>query len=203
MVANEFDAGDGGGERQRLAPEGGKEEHVFFQQRHDIAAAGDGRDRHAVRHGLGKQAQVGPHPEVLLGASERAAESGPHLIEDQQRTVAIADRPQLGEKSVLFVLEDKGFQDHAGRIAVDGTYDRVEIVIVERVGELRGAGRDPGVAIGDRDVPIVPAVIAAAEHLLAARIGARQAHRGAGDITPGLGETHRLGVRDARAHELG
>src|SRR6478752_1202449 len=83
-LAQIFDRGFGGGQRQRLTAEGREEEHVFFEQAHHVGAAGEHRERHAVGHGLGKAGQIRGHIVVLLGTAERHAEAGPHLVEHEQ-----------------------------------------------------------------------------------------------------------------------
>ena len=46
-----------------------------------------------------KQARIRCHAELLLRAAERQPESGPHLVEDQQRAARSAELLDLLEKS--------------------------------------------------------------------------------------------------------
>ena len=89
-VAQIFDGGFGGCQRQRLATEGGEEEDVFFEQPHHLGTARQHRKRHAVGHSFGEAGQVCRHVEALLGAAERDPEARPHFVEDQKRAGVLA-----------------------------------------------------------------------------------------------------------------
>src|ERR1700674_2775421 len=203
MGAQLADGRLGGGQRQRLAAEGGEEEHPLVELRHDVAAAGHHRQRHAVGDRLRETGEVGTHRETLLRAAQRQAETGPHLVEDQQRPDLVADPPQLGEEAVARLLEGHRLEDDAGGLVVDRVHDRRQVVVAEGGGQLRHRPRDAGVAVGDPDVPVVPAVVAAAEHAIAAGEGARRPHRRGGRVAAGLAVAHRLGPRHQLAHQLG
>src|ERR1700687_3918442 len=79
MGAQLADGRLGGGQRQRLAAEGGEEEHPLVELRHDVAATGHHRQRHAVGDRLREAGEVGAHRETLLRAAQRQAGPGPHL----------------------------------------------------------------------------------------------------------------------------
>src|SRR5262249_9517892 len=77
-----------------------------------------------------------------------------------------------------------------------------EIVVVERRRESRHLGGNASIAIGDRDVPVVPAVVAAADDARTPGVSAGQANGGARYVPPPLAEPDVFSARDDLAYEL-
>ena len=126
-----------------------------------------------------KQARSARHAEALLRAAEREAEAGPHLVEDQQRAARRAEllagsarKPSRGASNVV------GSRITQAVSSSSASSTDCEIVVREGVGQRRDvASGMPRLRSVTRDVPVVPAVVAAAQHLVAAGEGARQPHR--------------------------
>ena len=177
-----------GRQGERLAAEGGEEEDVLLQQAHHVGPAGQDRERHAVGDRLREAGEISGDAEPLLRAAERQPEAGPHLVEDQQGSARRAEVLQPLEKIGAGRLERRRLQDHAGDVVVERRVERREIVVGEGVGQRSDLGRDPQPAIGHRDVPVVPAVVAAAEDLRAPGVGAGEPDGRGGHVGAILGE---------------
>ena len=139
----------------------------------------------------------------LPRAAQRQPEARPHLVEDQQGPARLAQCLEPGQEALARGLEGRRLEDHAGGVVIQGVGHRVQVVVRDGVGEGRDVLGHAGVAIGDADVPVVPAVVPAAEHLFAPRERARQPHRRGGDVAAVLGEAHALGPRHDVAQALG
>ena len=85
------------------------------KQLHHLAATGETTDGEAVPHRLCENRQVGRHAEARLGAAERDAKTGDHLVEDQQYVVLRAELAHAGE-----IAGRRG--DHGG-VAHDRLHD--------------------------------------------------------------------------------
>src|SRR5438477_12543753 len=85
---------------------------VMTAEPHDLALAYQRRDSEAVAERFAKCREVRFYAVMALGRALRPAKAGHHLVEDQQRTVAMAQLAQLGQKSarsldVLRILQDQ------------------------------------------------------------------------------------------------
>ena len=173
-------------------------------------AAAHGR---AATHRLAPRRDVGEHPVPLLGAAERQAESGDHLVEDQQDLVLVADLPHPLEEAGLgrdhAAAREHGLADDGGELVAMVAHEALgPVKVVERPGddqlllEARDAGmkarrlrRPLGTGRLERErVAVEEPVVAGLplEDLLLARERAREAYRGLGGLGPGIGEAHLL-----------
>ena len=75
----------------------------------DVGPARYGSTWKSAAEDLCKRREIGPYPEVLLGAAFRDSEPGYDLIEDEYDTVALSHLAQLGEE-----LGQDGLQTHVG-----------------------------------------------------------------------------------------
>ena len=183
----------------------------------DIGAAGDGPAGQAAGEDLGKAREVRLHAEGGGRAAGGDAESGDHLVEDEERAVP------FGEKAER--VEELGAERHLAEGGAGGLDDRGGDVRVrgEGGGELRfiarfeqpHLGRDPaehahrGRAVEMARVAgghmVVPAVEMAfeAEQRIAAGEGAREPHRHQRGLGAGRREAQAFGERDQAAHRGG
>ena len=64
---------------------------------HEVAAAAVRRHRQSAADHLAERREVGGDAEALARAAERDAESGHHLVEDQQGAGCVGEPPQARE----------------------------------------------------------------------------------------------------------
>ncbi len=72
----------------------------------------------------------------------------------------------FSQEAAVFTLEHKRLKDHASGLIADGAFQRGDVVVVKGKGEILRIGGDAGAAVGDGDIPVMPAMVAAAQHLL-------------------------------------
>ena len=127
---------------------------------HDLASAAERAERQAAADHLAERRQVRPDAVMRLGAAERDAKSGHHLIEYEQRAMARAVLAQRFEKARRRQNEvhvaGHRLDDHGGdlrSLARERRVERFEIVVAQHQGMRRGflgyAGR-ARVAEGER-----------------------------------------------------
>ena len=115
---------------------------------HDLPAAAEGADGEAAPDDLPQAGKIGGDAGQGLPAAVGDAESGDHLVEDQEDAVLAGDLPQRFEESRPggdhpHVAGDR-FDDDAGQIpaeALDGVADRGGVVVRQRdrqFGQLPG-----------------------------------------------------------------
>jgi hypothetical protein len=143
------------GERAGLVDRAGRR-HLA----HQVAAAAEGAGRQAAADHLAEGGQVRPDAEQLLGAAPGHPEAGHHLVEDEERAVAVAQRAQP--------LEIAGLRRHQAHVAGD-RLDEDGGDLAAALGEARlgggevVVGRHQGGAVtaagtpGDEGTPIVAA----------------------------------------------
>jgi hypothetical protein len=103
---------------------------------HDRASAAERPDRHAAADHLAERGQVRRHVEEALRAPRVHAKTRHHFIEDQHRSVAIADRAQPAQEIAarhheVHVARDWLDDDAGDARAVDleRGLERIEIVV--------------------------------------------------------------------------
>ena len=102
----------GGGNRDRMRRIGAAMRGaVIAEGAHHILAPGDGGNRVAIGHSLGKGRDIGDDTQQRLDAAARHAKAGFHLVDDQQHAVFIAE---LAGKPHIF-----GRGQNAAAIALD------------------------------------------------------------------------------------
>ncbi len=124
---------------------------------HQVARAGVGGERQAAADHLAEGGQVGGHAEQRLRASPADPEAGHHLVEDQQRAVAVAEIAQPGEETgdgrdQVHVAGDR-LDDHGGDLIPrtrEERLDRREVVVRREQGVGHHGGRHAGGG-GDAD----------------------------------------------------
>src|SRR6478735_4152083 len=126
--------GEGGSGRDRVAAEGGAVV-ARLEQRCRVAAGDRRADRDAAAEALGERDDVGLHAvEQLVGEPRAGAgHAGLHLVEPQQRTVAVGD-PLGGGEVVRGRHDDAGlslhrFEDDRGDRVVDRGLERGHVVV--------------------------------------------------------------------------
>ena len=210
--------GEAGGHRQRVAGQrsglvdGAGRCHPL----HQLAAAAVGADRQPAADHLAEGGQVGLDPEQLLGAAEGDAEAGHHLVENEQRAVAVAQLAEtfevpLDRRHQTHVAGDRLDEDagHLVAVAAEQVLDRQQVVVRggERVGghRARHAGRrrhaeGRGAGAGGDQKGVAVAVVAALEldELVAAGGGAGEAQGGHRGLGAGVDQAHHLDVRQRR-----
>ena len=136
-----------GGHRQRIAVEGPHLRHaLLLDHAHDVLAAADGAARQTAADRLGQSDQVGRHLEALSRAAGSDGDACFHLVEDEQRAVAVGDLFDLAEEAL--VREDDADVHHR---RLDD--HRRDLVLVPRECLLQGGQvveRDDGGELDDR-----------------------------------------------------
>ena len=116
------------GERAGLVDGPGRRDQVH--QVGPAAVCGDGQ---ATADDLPEHREVGADSESLLGAARCHTEAGDHLVEDQERAVAVAQVPQTREEPLCRsnhagVAGDR-LDDDRGRVTERQRRQRLQVVV--------------------------------------------------------------------------
>ncbi len=127
----------------------------------DVGPAGDAAQRPAAADDLAIGREIGGDAEVFLRPAERQAETGHHLVEDQDRAGLVGDLTQaaqelrLGEDDALAALDDDS-REIVLVLAHDLTH-RLQVVIgrhqderLEHIGHTAAISRCDGIVGGLR-----------------------------------------------------
>src|SRR5262245_12777478 len=103
---------------------------------------------------------------------------------------------------MLRFLEDGWLEDNASGFFVDQVHDRLQIVVIEYVSQISNDLRNTVISRARSDVPVVPAVIAATQNLVAICISSRKPNRRTCYIRARLAEPDHLRLWQDVAQEL-
>jgi len=191
------------GERARLIDRAVGREHV-----HDVGAPAEGPHRQSAADHLAEAAEIGAEVFEALHAGATEAETGHHLIEDQQRAMCLGDAGEVIEEAGLRQHESGvgrvGFDDQRCDLLAVVCKDILKcfgIVVGNHQGVFREIARHPGgirLAMGERaracgdQQRIAVAVVAAVEFHdhIAIREAARKADRRHGGLGAGVAHPH-------------
>src|SRR4029079_17262941 len=101
---------------------------------HDLAPARKSRDAEAVPERLAERREIRRDRVERLRARQVPPESRYHLVDDEQRALAAAQRLKAGEESGRGSRRRFGFHDDARdlvRMPREETLDAVEVVVAE------------------------------------------------------------------------
>ena len=119
-----------------------------------------------------------------------------------ERAVERAALPEQLQEPRLRFLEDHRLEDDAGDVVVHRLQEGLGMVVVEGVRLVLHRVGNAGGPVRGADEPVMPAVIAAAQHFAPPRERPGQPHRRAGHVRAGLREPDRLRARDQGADLL-
>ena len=162
LVLVDLHGRDRRGERMGLgAVRGREQEHarpvvvIEPAQAHELAPAGERRDREAVGERLAEGGEVGDDVVQLLRAAVVPAEAGDHLVEDQQRAVGVAQALQRVQVARRRVLGARRLEDQRGDppgVLLEQRRGAGQIAVAEGHGQL--ADRLAGCRRSSRVVPM-------------------------------------------------
>src|SRR5207244_2096487 len=139
----------------RLASVGSGEEHIL-ETVHDLGAAGDRGDGHAVPERLAKGREVCLNAVTLLCPAQCEAKTGDDLVEDQDRARGTRPFGDILEESGHRLVCSTRLEDHGGdlpRSSVKGGFERFDVVELERPDESAYDVRYAGSTRSRSDVP--------------------------------------------------
>ncbi len=188
---------------------------------HDVLFPPEGTDRHPPSDDLSVSDKIGAYP-VMSGCSLKTeAETGDHLIEDQEDALVITDGAKVFQ--IIGVLEEKarvrgnGLDDHSGQIVlvfldrlldrffvIQGEHDRVLCHVLRNTGGRGGSeGGKSGPGFHEKRIDV--AVIAAVEldHLVLPCEAAGQTDRGHRGLRPGIHEADLVDIAVVLQDDLG
>ena len=128
------------------------------------------------------------------------------FVEHQQRAMLARQFGDALEKSFRRRHRRHRLEDDSGEFArpfAQQLLQGVQIVVVEAMGQRPRRHRHAAVARGAADVPILPAMIAANSHMIAAGEGAGNADAAGGGVGAVLAEAHGIGARHHLDDQLG
>src|SRR5438552_10835281 len=131
---------------------------VMTAEPHDLALAYQRRDSEAVAERFAKCREVPFYAVMALGRALRPAKAGDHLVEDQQRTVAMAQLAQPGQKSVRRLDVLRSLQDQSCNTPVVGRKQRRrprEVIVAESQRQALYILWDAGVHGRRTDRPVI------------------------------------------------
>ena len=101
-VVEQVERGEAGGGRERVPRQGAGLVHGPERREvvHDLGPPTEGAHVEAAADDLAEAGEVGPDAEPALRAASAHPEAGDHLVEDQERTDAVALGPEPGEEPV-------------------------------------------------------------------------------------------------------
>ena len=198
------------GHRHRAAPEGAGDEDRRCRRAEAVVAGHRGK-RMAVGDGLAPRRQVGAHAQRLPTAGQIEARAGTHLVENQCRARAVAQRAhgagegRLRQFLVDAVVVPERRDQHRGQVPArlrGGLLQAADVVVAE-VAQVRAVlGQDAG---GVRRAPGRGTVAGPLRHqqLAPAGGGARRGHADRGRVGAVLREQHPVGMRDQPGEMFG
>src|SRR3954467_10791200 len=193
--APQFTNGRLGGCKRKgfAAPREGKKH--FFHLLHHVPAPAYCRQRKTIRDTLAKCRDIGGHLEGFLSPAQRIAKAGDRLIEYQKRASSVSQLPDSLEIS-------RGGLDYVHRLHDHGRdlifevrqqfFEGREVAVRKTMRQLAASLRHALVARGRADVPVLPAMIAADQHVIRAGKGARDPNRTSRCVRSILAEAHHL-----------
>ena len=150
---------------------------LALRRAQNLFAAGDDAAGIAVVAGLAEGRQIGGDAVVLARPAERHAKADLDLVEDTERAVLVCHVDAALQEALRRTLTADRLHDDTGDLVVvlfEAIFQGIEIA----VGHLnRERGDDCRRTFVLRARPVVPAVVAAADDLIAAGVGPRQPHR--------------------------
>src|SRR5208337_5081944 len=141
----------------------------------------------------------GSHTEPLLRASQSEMKAAADLVENEQRPVLMRQISHAFQKAGRWRPEVHRLHDDGGELAfmfMQKVLQRSQIVVHERMRQSPHRLRNSSVSRRAPDVPVLPAVIAAARDSLASGEGPRRAHRSGSGIRPVLAKPYFFRARD-------
>ena len=188
---------------------------------HVLAFAAERPNGQAAADDLAEAGQIRRHAEELSSSSIAEPKAGDHFIEDQQRTVGIAQAAQAGQKA-----GSRGHHAHVGShrfhddrrhlapVALQQLFHRIQVVVLGQQSVLGGAPGDTcavRVAIGQRagarldQHAVAVAVVAAVEfyNLVPAREAAGGADGAHDRLGAAVDHAHHFNGAHHRADQLG
>ena len=200
------EGGAAGRERQRVAAEGARHEHLLELAASSSRAADDAASGRPLAMPLPNVARSGTTPKC--SCAPPTAQRKPLTISSKIRSAPCrwaaaftpARKPGAGASSSTGSMITAATLPWCSSSAA---LERGEVVVVERRDEAREVLRNALRPRGRDRVPLVPAVIAAIEDHVAAGGGAGHAHRRRVGLGAGLHEAHHLGARDDLDEPLG
>ena len=191
---------DGRGEREAFPAERRGDEYLRINRLHHLAPPSNKGERHAIRRRFAEGGEVWRNAEIFLCTADAEAESVHDFVDDEQCTVRMTELLELRKIALRRNIGQNGLSDDCRNLPFMRCKQLLYLVqIAVRECMHIAACLVEDAALADalcRRRPLMPAMIVAAQDMLAPRKGARDANRGLGCFRSGLEEAHHVRARN-------